>query len=96
GRYEGSVVLAARPGAAREAIARSLPPNAASLSSAIREGKRSFEEAGGQRAYFGWPAEATADEGRATIDTLGAILAEAVAAAIGAADGAAGGAGAGA
>lgn len=95
GRYEGSIVLAARPGAAREAIARSLPPNEASLSVAIREGRRSFEEAGGPRAYFGRPAEATAGEGLATIQTLGAILAEAVEAAIEAAPGEPGGAGAG-
>ena len=50
----------------------------ASLSAAIRDGKRTFEEAGGPRAYFGWPADASADEGRATIATLGEILAEAV------------------
>jgi hypothetical protein len=30
------------------------------------------------RAYFGSPAEASAEEGRATIATLGEILAEAV------------------
>ena len=38
----------------------------------------SFEEAGGARAYFGYPAQATAEEGRATIEVLGAILDEAV------------------
>jgi creatinine amidohydrolase len=85
GRYEGSIVMAARPGAVREAIQRSLPPNPASLAAAIREGKTTFEAAGGERAYFGWPAEATAAEGAATIATLGAILAEAVTAALGAA-----------
>jgi creatinine amidohydrolase len=55
-----------------------LPPNPASLSRAIREGKMEFEEAGGPRAYFGYPAQATAEEGRATIEVLGAILDEAV------------------
>lgn len=30
------------------------------------------------RAYFGWPAEATAEEGRQTVRILGALLAEAV------------------
>jgi creatinine amidohydrolase len=78
GRYEGSIVLAARPGAVRDAIARTLPPNPASLSDAVRAGKRSFEDAGGARAYFGAPAEATAEEGRETIARLGAILCEAV------------------
>lgn len=78
GRYEGSIVMAARPESVREPIRRSLAPNPASLATAIREGKATFEEAGGPRAYFGWPADATAEEGAATIATLGAILAEAV------------------
>ena len=62
----------------KEDIQRTLPPNPASLSAAIREGKTSFAAAGGPRAYFGWPADASAEEGRATIETLGAILADAV------------------
>lgn len=78
GRFEGSIVLAERPELVREAIRVSLPPNPASLSAAIRAGERTFEAAGGPRAYFGWPADATADEGRRTIATLGDILAEAV------------------
>jgi creatinine amidohydrolase len=78
GRYEGSIVLAARPDLVRDGVRRALEPNPASLATAIREGKRTFEEAGGPRAYFGWPADATAEEGRATVETLGAILAEGV------------------
>jgi creatinine amidohydrolase len=78
GRYEGSVVMAERPTLVRERIQRALPPNPPSLADAIRAGAHTFEEAGGPRAYFGSPAEATADEGRATIDTLGEILAESV------------------
>ena len=78
GRFEGSVVLAARPALVRERVRTSLAPNPASLSTAIQNGARTFEEAGGPRAYFGWPADATAEEGRATIETLGAILADAV------------------
>lgn len=78
GQYEGSVVMAATPGLVREEIGRELPPNPASLSDAIREGKRTFEEAGGPRAYFGYPADATAEEGQRTIEVLGGILAEAV------------------
>ncbi len=78
GRYEGSIVLAERPDLVRERIRKGLPANPASISKAIRSGAKSFEEADGKRAYFGWPADATADEGRATIETLGAILAEAV------------------
>jgi len=78
GRYEGSIVMAARPELVRESLRRSLPPNPASLSSAIRAGARTFEDAGGPGAYFGWPAEATAEEGRATLAVLGDILSEAV------------------
>lgn len=78
GRFEGSVVMSARPEWVRESIRKSLPPNPASLSTAIREGKTTFAGAGGPRAYFGWPADATAEEGHTTVETLGAILAEAV------------------
>jgi creatinine amidohydrolase len=78
GQFETSIVLAERPDLVREATMAALPPNPASLSRAIREGKLEFEEAGGPRAYFGYPAQATAEEGRATIEALGAILDEAV------------------
>jgi creatinine amidohydrolase len=78
GRFETSIVLAERPSLVREATMATLPANPASLSRAIRDGKRSFEEAGGARAYFGYPADATAEEGRATVEELGAILDEAV------------------
>ena len=78
GQFETSIVLAERPELVREATRAALPPNPASLSRAIRDGKVSFEEAGGPRAYFGFPAQASAEEGRATIGVLGAILDDAV------------------
>ena len=78
GRFEGSIVLAARPDLVRDGVRKGLPPNPASLAHAIRDGKRTFEEAGGPRAYFGWPADATVEEGQSTVETLGAVLAEAV------------------
>ena len=78
GRYEGSVVLAERPDLVRTTVQRALSPVPASLSDAIRNGAKTFEQAGGPRAYFGWPADATAEEGVATIATLGGILADAV------------------
>jgi creatinine amidohydrolase len=77
GRFEGSIVLAERPELVRADTAAKLAPNPASLSVAIREGRQTFEEAGGPRAYFGAPAEATAQEGRATLEVLGTILEEA-------------------
>jgi creatinine amidohydrolase len=87
GQFETSIVLAERPELVREAVMATLPPNPASLSRAIRDGKQSFEEAGGARAYFGFPAQATAEEGRMTIEVLGVILDEAVQAELGARSG---------
>jgi len=78
GRYEGSVVLAERPSEVKRDTMRALLPNGRSLVDAIREGCGTFADAGGPDAYFGAPADATADEGRDTIAVLGAILDEAV------------------
>lgn len=77
GRFETSIILAENPMRVNP-VRRSLPDNPASLSKAIREGKRTFTEAGGPRAYFGAPAHATPEEGRHTIDILGGILEEAI------------------
>jgi creatinine amidohydrolase len=87
GRFETSIVLAERPQSVRETTRAQLPANPASLSRAIREGKQSFADAGGPRAYFGFPADASAAEGQATIETLGAILSDAIQAAQGQAGG---------
>ena len=42
---------------------------------AIAEGKNTFREAGGPQAYFGAPAEASAEEGRRWLDELSDIVA---------------------
>jgi creatinine amidohydrolase len=84
GQFETSIVLAERPELVHEAVRAGLPPNPTSLSRAIRDGRQSFEEAGGPRAYFGFPTQATPEEGRSTIEVLGAILDEAVRAELGA------------
>ena len=78
GQFEGSVILAARPEWVREEIRTTLPANPRSLSTAIRQGQSTFEEAGGPQAYFGDPAAATWKEGEQTIQVLGQILADAV------------------
>ena len=82
GRFETSIVLREQADAVRDEVRQSLAPNPQSLSQAIKAGKRTFEAAGGPRAYFGDPAAATADEGARLIDALGAILEEAVSAEI--------------
>lgn len=78
GRYEGSIVLAEAADQVDRQRLRELPANPSSLVDAIRRGDRTFAQAGGPLAYFGWPAEATADEGRQSVQALGAILEEAV------------------
>lgn len=78
GRYEGSILLSEQPGQVKQDEMRQLPPNDRSLVAAIRGGMRTFADAGGALAYFGAPAEATEAEGRATVETLGAILDEAI------------------
>jgi creatinine amidohydrolase len=83
GRYESSIVLAARPDLVDEALRTRLPEMPISLVEAAVAGKRTFAEAGMDRAYCGNPASASAEEGRALISELGAILAEAVRAELG-------------
>src|SRR5262245_48348344 len=78
GRYEGSIVLAERPDLVRHEVMANLDANPRSLVDAIRRGDATFEAAGGADAYFGFPAEATADEGRAIVESLGRILEAAV------------------
>jgi creatinine amidohydrolase len=57
--------MAAQAELFRAEVAKALPPNPESLSQAIRAGKNSFEEAGGPQAYFGYPADASVNEGNA-------------------------------
>jgi creatinine amidohydrolase len=78
GRYEGSIVLAERPDLVRQDLMTALPPNPRSLIEAVRNGNETFTEAGGPDAYFGFPADATAAEGREIIAVLGTILESAV------------------
>jgi creatinine amidohydrolase len=63
GSYETSLVLAARPELVRDEIRKTLMVKPIDLARAMREGKRSFGEAGADRAYFGDPAAATVEEG---------------------------------
>ncbi len=73
GRYETSLVLAARADVRAEYM--ELPALAVSLADGIREGKRTFRELGMDAAYTGAPALASREEG----ETLYALLAEMVA-----------------
>lgn len=77
GSYETSLVLAAEPGLVNTLRAKALAPNPSSLSRAIKDGKKTFGEAGGPEAYFGFPADASAKEGAALYETLADIFVDA-------------------
>lgn len=77
GSYETSLVLAADPFLVKTSLVEGLEPNPTSLSVAIREGKTSFLEAGGPRAYFGAPAEGSVGEGERLYRELTDIFATA-------------------
>jgi creatinine amidohydrolase len=75
GRYETSLVLAARPDAVDQATARALPPLSASLSDGIKAGLTRFADLGMARAYTGAPAEATIEEGAELYERLAEMIA---------------------
>ena len=68
GSYETSLVLAAEPGSVREHAA--LPKVKIDLIEKSKAGVSSFREAGAPDAYCGDPAAASAQEGRALLETL--------------------------
>jgi creatinine amidohydrolase len=72
GRYETSLVLAARPEAVGPRDA--LPSLAISLSDGIRAGLTRFRAMGLERAYTGAPAEASIDEGESLYERLTAMI----------------------
>jgi creatinine amidohydrolase len=74
GRYETSLVMAAAPEAVREAQRVELPPVAISIGRKIKEGARTFLEAGGDQAYFGDPGAATIAEGDSTYEALASMV----------------------
>lgn len=74
GQYESSLVLSARPELVREEARLALEPKLISLSQAIRAGARRFIEIGGDQAYCGNPAAATAEEGDRVFDILAGMI----------------------
>lgn len=74
GSYETSLVLAARPELVREDTRQQLEPVPISIADKIREGARTFTEAGGHEAYFGDPRAASREEGEATYNALADML----------------------
>jgi creatinine amidohydrolase len=77
GRYETSLVLADAPQLVDPASSE-LPANEVDMPAAMAAGRTDFVAMGMDRAYCGAPAEATAEEGRATFETLTDMLVELV------------------
>ncbi|MCK6485611.1 MAG: creatininase family protein [Phycisphaerae bacterium] len=63
GRYETSLLLASHWADAIDATYRQLPPVQAGLVAKMKAGVRAFDEMGADQAYFGEPAQASAEEG---------------------------------
>jgi creatinine amidohydrolase len=70
GSYETSLLLVARPELCRRELARELPTNPSDFLAKVRAGAQTFRQAGGDEAYFGRPAEASAAEGEALLARL--------------------------
>jgi creatinine amidohydrolase len=77
GRYETSLVLADAPELV-DPTATELPPNEVDMPAAMAAGRTDFLAMGMDRAYCGAPAEASAEEGRQTFETLTDMLVELV------------------
>jgi creatinine amidohydrolase len=83
GQFETSLVLAARGDLVDDAARRELADNPASLTEAFVKGAKTFAEAGGPHAYFGFPRNASAAEGEASFKTMAAALVAAIDEALG-------------
>ncbi|UGS33883.1 Putative mycofactocin system creatinine amidohydrolase family protein MftE [Capillimicrobium parvum] len=78
GRYETSIVLAARPGLVDEQVMAALEPMPKNLAAEIAHGAKDFVAMGLPKAYNGTPADATVDEGRQSLVTLTDMLTQQV------------------
>jgi creatinine amidohydrolase len=76
GRYETSLVLADRPELVHPDRMEALDAKMVDMPAAIAQGRTDFIAMGMDRAYCGAPAEATAEEGEQTFDTLAGMLVE--------------------
>jgi creatinine amidohydrolase len=74
GRYETSLVLAARPELVDDTARSDLPEVPTSLSEGIKAGRLTFAAMGMDRAYAGAPADGTADEGREQLELLAQMI----------------------
>jgi creatinine amidohydrolase len=78
GQYETSIVLACDPGLVDRGRMETLPEVPISLAEKLSAGIEDFVSMGLRDAYAGRPADATAEEGRATLEVLGEMIASEV------------------
>lgn len=78
GAYETALLMALRPDLVREERRRGLAPLWIDLPARLREGARTFKDAGSELAYFGDPAAATREEGERLLEALGGIVRDCV------------------
>lgn len=76
GRYETSLVLADAPELVDREMMVRLPAVDVEMPAEMAAGRTDFVAMGMERAYCGAPAEATAEEGQATFETLTDVLIE--------------------
>ena len=76
GRYETSLVLADRPELVHVERMLALEERRVDMPAAIHAGQTDFVAMGMDQAYCGSPAEASAEEGRQTFETLAEMLVE--------------------
>jgi creatinine amidohydrolase len=74
GRYETSLVLADQPALVRRERMRALESKMIDMPVAIAAGQTDFVAMGMDRAYCGAPAQATAEEGERTFETLTGLV----------------------
>lgn len=77
GSYETSLVLAARSELVRE-LRKDLSPNPVNLAALMKQGIKSFREAGAPEAYFGDPAAASVAEGEQVYAILTRMVVETI------------------
>jgi creatinine amidohydrolase len=78
GQFETSIVMAVRDDLVNDPARRQLADNPTSLTEAFAKGAKTFEEAGGPDAYFGFPRHASAHEGRESLRIMSQALVTAV------------------
>jgi creatinine amidohydrolase len=74
GQYETSIVLACDPSLVDSGLCDSLPDVPISLAEKLRAGTTDFLEMGLKDAYAGTPAQASAEEGRDTLQRLAEMI----------------------